>query len=352
MRAALERSVLRVKYFVSIAFRSTALKVAFALCALVSLFWFRLVDFRILTGLSGSFEVPLAVVFLIALTSIIAGYRWNLLLRTQAIVISNVRAINITCIAAFYNMFVPGGVGADATRIFYVLPFSRGRRGAGILSVIVDRVLGLLGLVSIGAGIIVLRPDLAFGSEAGNSRALTAGLVFALSVVALFVIPRLLAGVSIETTHQGLALRAVRALILVLRNFSAHPGRLAAGWALSMLLHVLALGGIAALGIWSGIGHLDWAGYALAGAVSMLANVLPLTPGGIGVGELAFAYVCRLLSGDGVSPFATILFVFRALTGLVSLYGALVFTFYRNTGSSSDKTTVSSATPHSFDLPS
>ena len=342
---------MRVNNFISTAIRSAALKGAVALCALVSLFWFRLVDLHILTSLSGSYEVPLAVFFLIALTLIIAGYRWNLLLRTQAIAIGNLRAINITCIAAFYNMFVPGGVGADATRIFYVLPFSHGRRGAGILSVIVDRVLGLLGLVSIGAGIVVLRPDLAFGYEGGNSRALTAGFVFAVSAVALFAIPRLLAGISIETTHQGFALRALRALVLVLRNFSAHPGSLAAGWALSMLLHAVALGAIAALGIWSGIGHLDWAGYALAGAVSMLANVIPLTPGGIGVGELAFAYVCRLLSGDDVSPFATILFLFRALTALVSLYGAVVFVFYRNTGSAPDKTPLSSEASHSFDLP-
>ncbi|MBV9739970.1 MAG: flippase-like domain-containing protein, partial [Hyphomicrobiales bacterium] len=135
-------------------------------------------------------------------------------------------------------------------------------------------------------------------------------------------------------------------------NFSAHPGKLAAGWALSMLLHIFSCGAIAALGVWSGIGHLGWAGYALAGAVSMLANVLPLTPGGIGVGELAFAYICRLLSGDGVSPFATILLVFRALTALVSLYGAVVFVFYRNTGPPPNKATLSSPAGHSLDLPS
>ena len=343
---------MRLNQFVAAALRSAALKIAVAFCALMSLFWFRLVDLQILTSLSGSFEVPLIVFVLIGFTLAIAGYRWNILLGTQSITIDNLRAINITCIAAFYNMFVPGGVGADATRIFYVLPFSQGRRGAGILSVIVDRVLGLLGLVSIGAAIIVLRPDLAFGHETGNSRALTAGLVFALGVVALFAIPRLLAGVSIETTHQGLVLRAVRATILVFRNFSAHPGKLAAGWALSMLLHIFSLGAIAALGVWSGIGHLGWAGYALAGAVSMLANVLPLTPGGIGVGELAFAYICRLLSGDGVSPFATILLVFRALTALVSLYGAVVFVFYRNTGPPPNKATLSSPAGHSLDLPS
>ena len=347
----MKRRWLRVNDPVLALFRSAAFKVAVALCALVGLFWFRLVDFKVLTNLSGSYEVPLGVFFLIAFTLIIAGYRWHLLLRTQAIAVGTLRALNITCIAGFYNMFVPGGMGGDATRIFYVLPFSHGRRGAGILSVIIDRALGLLGLISIGAGILLLRPDLAFGYVSGNSRALTAGLVFALSVVALFAIPRLLVGISVETTHQGFALRALRALVVVLRNFSAHPGSLAAGWALSMLLHVVSLGGIAALGLWSGIGHLDWAGYALAGAVSMLANVLPLTPGGIGVGELAFAYVCRLLSGDGVSPFATILFLFRALTALVSLYGAVAFVFYRNTGSAPENTSSTPEPSHPFDLP-
>ncbi|MBV8828019.1 MAG: flippase-like domain-containing protein [Hyphomicrobiales bacterium] len=317
--------------------RSAALKLAVALCALGGLFWFGSVDLKVLTNLSGSYDVPLGVFFLIALTVIIAAYRWNVLLRTQAIAVGTARALNITWIATFYNMFVPGGVGGDATRILYVLPFSRGRRGAGVLSVLIDRVLGLLGLVSIGFAILLLRPDLAFGYDSGNSRALVGVSVFAAGVVALFAIPRLLVGIPGASARPGLLWRALRAAVLILRDFSAHPGSLAAGWALSMLLHVVSLGAIAALGIWSGIGHLDWAGYALAGAVSMLANVLPLTPGGIGVGELAFAYVCRLISGDGVSPFATILFLFRALTALVSLYGAVVFVFYRNTGSAPDK---------------
>jgi hypothetical protein len=52
----------------------------------------------------------------------------------------------------------------------------------------------------------------------------------------------------------------------------------------------------------------------------MAANVRPLTPGGVGVGEVGFAVVCALLEGGSVrtSDYAMLFFSFR-LAGIASL---------------------------------
>jgi hypothetical protein len=82
----------------------------------------------------------------------VASWRWRLLLRVQDIHFSLSRVFALDLMGLFFNFFMPGGTGGDVVKIFYLLKETPGKRPAALLSVLVDRLLGLVTLTVI-AGI-------------------------------------------------------------------------------------------------------------------------------------------------------------------------------------------------------
>lgn len=83
-----------------------------------------------------------------------SAVRWQLLLRVQGIRLSWLRVFFLTLIGVFFNFFIPGGTGGDVVKIFYLLKETPGQRTAALLSVFVDRIIGVVGL-AILAGVFL-----------------------------------------------------------------------------------------------------------------------------------------------------------------------------------------------------
>ena len=77
---------------------------------------------------------------------IIAGWRWQLLLRVQGIELGWFRLSSLLLIGVFFNFIIPGGTGGDVVKIFYLLKETPGKRSVALLSVLVDRLVGLIAL--------------------------------------------------------------------------------------------------------------------------------------------------------------------------------------------------------------
>jgi uncharacterized membrane protein YbhN (UPF0104 family) len=84
----------------------------------------------------------------------LSALRWQWLLRVQGIQLSWARVCLLTLIGVFFNFCIPGGTGGDVVKIFYLLKETPGQRALALLSVLVDRILGLLGL-AILAGVLI-----------------------------------------------------------------------------------------------------------------------------------------------------------------------------------------------------
>ena len=78
---------------------------------------------------------------------ICAGVRWQLLLRVQGIALSWRRVFALTMIGLCFNFVIPGGTGGDVVKIFDLLKETVGKRTAALLSVLVDRLIGMIGLI-------------------------------------------------------------------------------------------------------------------------------------------------------------------------------------------------------------
>jgi uncharacterized membrane protein YbhN (UPF0104 family) len=81
-----------------------------------------------------------------AATQAIIAFRWRLLLRAQSIYISMGATVRLHFLGLFYNNVMPGSVGGDLLKAWYVTKHTD-KRLAGALSVFVDRAIGLVGLV-------------------------------------------------------------------------------------------------------------------------------------------------------------------------------------------------------------
>jgi uncharacterized protein (TIRG00374 family) len=81
---------------------------------------------------------------------IIIGLRWWLILRTQDIHIRPWMAIRLYFLGWFYNNFMPSSVGGDLIRAWYITRHTE-KRFEAVLSVFVDRAIGLLSTLVIAA---------------------------------------------------------------------------------------------------------------------------------------------------------------------------------------------------------
>ncbi len=84
----------------------------------------------------------------------IAGWRWVKLLKVQGIELGLVRTMTLLLIGLFFNFFIPGGTGGDVMKIFYLVKEAPGKATGAVLSVLVDRIIGLIGLILMSALII------------------------------------------------------------------------------------------------------------------------------------------------------------------------------------------------------
>jgi uncharacterized membrane protein YbhN (UPF0104 family) len=86
---------------------------------------------------------------------LIIAYRWSVLLRAQTIHIHILAVFRLHYLGLFYNNVMPGSVGGDLLKAWYVTKHTN-RRLEGALSVFVDRVIGLFGtLVMAGTAYFV-----------------------------------------------------------------------------------------------------------------------------------------------------------------------------------------------------
>jgi len=88
--------------------------------------------------------------FLIMLVAILVTfYRWKLLLKGQNIMLSNKEIISLGFIGIFFTSVMPGAVGGDIIKSVYIAKKVKGRTVSSVLTVLLDRIIGLAALIMI-----------------------------------------------------------------------------------------------------------------------------------------------------------------------------------------------------------
>jgi uncharacterized protein (TIRG00374 family) len=83
--------------------------------------------------------------------------RWIILLNVQGIAISYWRSLRILLVGMFFNLFLLGATGGDIIKIFLIMREAPDKKAGALLSVFIDRVVGVLALAAVSAVVILLR---------------------------------------------------------------------------------------------------------------------------------------------------------------------------------------------------
>jgi uncharacterized protein (TIRG00374 family) len=88
---------------------------------------------------------------------VLGSVRWQILLRIQGIRLSWLRVGAMVIIGLFFNQFLPGGVGGDAMRLYFLFRLVPGKKISATLSIAMDRFLGLLSILFLAGVTFALR---------------------------------------------------------------------------------------------------------------------------------------------------------------------------------------------------
>ncbi|MEI6200660.1 MAG: lysylphosphatidylglycerol synthase transmembrane domain-containing protein [Enhydrobacter sp.] len=293
------------------------------------LFYFKWIDVDVVrTALKHPATLAFAVLICGCATPA-AALRWHILLRSQGLLLRLVETIRISFIAAFFGTFLPGGVGGDLVRVVYIHQATAGRRTSALLSIFVDRLVGLAALMLCGVLVSLWRP---FSEQSWLEHATTLvalSLLFAIAAV-LFAGDRILSrlGAVVENKWPKLS-NVANGTAVALKDYRRAWPALLLSFVASLLVAGMLVGAVVAIAVFMQFGGLDAGRYAIAAAYGIVINSLPTTPGGLGVGESAFASFCvALQTTPSATPYGTIFLLFRCVVMLSALPGLLVYMIY------------------------
>lgn len=222
------------------------------------------------------------------LTALIAGARWWWLLRVNGTDVSLLETLRYTWIGIFFNNVVPGATGGDVVKALYIMKRCPGHRVQVLMSVIVDRVLGLGSLALLGAVVVLFALD-RFAEIAIGIWAVILGV----GVVGLFAFSRRLRSlVRLKTLLDrlppkiGHVLKRVDHAVFVYRD---HKIVIAASLLAGVGNHVLAVLSVVCFGNALDIGMPSFEYFVLIPVINIVTAV-PLAPNGWGIGEGLYKY--------------------------------------------------------------
>jgi len=287
--------------------KSIALNVAKAAFVAGILYWLVVTDRLHLSGLTVFYEKPVFTAALLVqwlFLGLLGGAaRWYLLLRGSGFSPGWFRTIQLQLIGFFFNAAMPGAIGGDLIKVVYIVRDQSGRKTAAALTILLDRAVGLMGLFTIAAVSSLFFLNELISNPVTSS--LTTLLLIAVSgmvgFVAIVFIPF---KEGKDPVHRLLSMRifAFRFVLRVyeaLRAYRSAPGALIGAWLISILLqlgNMLFYWYVTTLitGQTPGLGS-----YSVVFPFASLATAIPLAPGGLGVGHVAFEKLYGVIGLSG-----------------------------------------------------
>ncbi len=303
----------------------TIVRIALGLGLLVYLSASGMIDWRALAGLGRAWPLSLAALGLVALAGIVLiAWRLCLLMRPHGLNLPLAASIRLTLIGLFFNTCLPGSTGGDVVKIYYAMEGNHGRRLEIATIMMLDRVAGLLGILGFTLLLVpFFQPMLtAFPVLKALVWAAGGGLVIVLAFMwgctSDYGIWRRTMTWMVQTVPGGDYLDRI---INTLRVYRAHAGACCRVIGVAMAVHLcMTLGTLCVIQATHPVGADS--GMMLLIPMGFVANSLPVTPGGLGVGEAAFD---QLFHMAGFTGGAVAILGWRVLMIIIGLPGIVFY---------------------------
>ncbi|OGL45884.1 MAG: hypothetical protein A2161_16520 [Candidatus Schekmanbacteria bacterium RBG_13_48_7] len=270
-----------------------------------------------------SFLVGLFFVFMSCALSV---ERWRKLLQAQDISVPYLDAFNLTFIGIYFSTVIPGAVSGDIIKAYYVVR-GRGKKPEAIMTIFLDRILGLYTMVCV-AGVVILTAWATSMSVVQTALlndfriravALSIGVIFVTMTMTFAIVSsakfrtyRLTQWILEHVPFK----ETVRMLYDVFYIYRQHPRESLQAVFYSFIAQVPLYAGLFMMTRTVNTGSFSIGAGLFIFPVGLMVNAIPILPGGWGQGEAGFEWLFGLFHS---SLGAEVAFLFHISTIILAV---------------------------------
>jgi glycosyltransferase 2 family protein len=309
------------------------------LCVAGGIVWFLLSQGKLDLSLflEGAIDANIIVVAMLCNFALISAsaLRWHILLISQKVSLPFSWVHGMTYLSVCFNLLVPGALGGDALRMTYTARSVPERKGAVILTIFADRVVGLYGLLALCLVGLLISLQLVLSVAALKFMLIIIAVIVVsgpvLALLLILLLPRIAwFRTYLDTPPKGRIDLGVHAVVDAVRHFLQAKGWLALSMFVSLLAQAIEVFALIWIAMGLGMMTIPVEGFFVAAPLAWTANIIPISPGGLGVGEAAFDQICHWLQPvQTATAFGTVFFINRIFQMIASLPGFVVYILYK-----------------------
>ena len=264
-------------------------------------------DFK--TAIRGIQWLPAVLAVLIYFVAqTLLAVRWVFLLRVHGVYISQFQAIKLTYLGLFYNNFMPGAVGGDLLKGWYITKHSqKENRLEAAVTVFVDRLVGLIGMILVGAiASLFVGSELTIpvGSKDIQVRMLIWVILAGLIVVSvIFLSKHIRHYLKLSRILEKLPFaKTLHKIDQAIRIYRDHPGVMVLALVLTAVIQGLAIVAIWMMSQALLLENVKFIQCLIIMPIVWLISAAVPVPGGLGVTEILFIpFFCRAIDPSVVT---------------------------------------------------
>lgn len=262
------------------------------------------------------------------LTAVLSNsLRWCLLVNAVGISLSKIKAIKVSLIALFFSTFLPGAVGGDLIKaIFIYKNHPGGQKTPAMLTIVLDRILGLCGLFLIACPVVLLRWE--HIKEASVLLSLGLTTIFISAAMIIFILGVFMpwkkgADPFLKLLQWNIfGFSFLRKIYEALRIYKNKPRAVFLSVLISMFSQSVLMFAIIFITMELTPQPVDLWQLVMVMPLGILATALPLAPGGLGVGHVAFGTLFHMI---GLEQGANVYNVYFLTVSLPNLLGVIPY---------------------------
>jgi len=273
----------------------------------------------------------------IGIAILLQTQRWVILLRVQDISVSRWRALRIMLAGMFFNLFLFGSTGGDVIKMFFIMREAPDKKAGALLSVFIDRVVGVLALATVSVAVILPRfPDL-WSHEKTRAGILTVALILGGSLAFIlfaWMVDRL--KLTSKLPHWLPMHAKITEAAAAFSEYGKAGRSVGAAFLLSIPAHLLIFSTFY-FGARAFNSDLSLLGICCVMPIVSTVTALPISLGGAGLREGLFQEILGSLYGTS-KAIATVISLSGFLMSVFwSLVGGVVYLLYRSSTHSTAK---------------
>jgi uncharacterized protein (TIRG00374 family) len=266
----------------------------------------------------------LILILIIFLTIIIGAYRWYLILKVFKFDISLYKVFKITYIGNLFNNLLLGGYGGDALRVHYICKASDKKKLTLFATVLIDRIIGAIGLFFVGFFFIFQ---------------IDGGLKFLIQIIELinvkYTIILLLILILIVFFFNFYLIPKISNFKKKITKFIEYLKRNIFTFLITINLSILIFLIVNFIAFFLSKYlfkfNINIEEIFISNTMAIFSSMIPITPGGLGIGEYSFSEVTKMLAGNQELKGIANVFLMHRLLNIFATLPALYFFFnYKN----------------------